>query len=91
MGDERTLYESESHRTTAEVIDFLQQLARWLGDRRLGFDRDGETIWIAVPEEVELEIELEEEDEGDRWVKRSLEIELVWLEERVGGSAEEEE
>jgi amphi-Trp domain-containing protein len=91
MGDERTLYESESHRTMAEVIDFLQQLAGWLGERRLGFDRDGKTIWIAVPEEVELEIELEEEDEGDRWVKRSLEIELTWLEERVGSSAEEEE
>ena len=91
MGDERTLYESESHRTTAEVIDFLQQLARWLGDRRLGLDRDGETMWMAVPDEVELEIELEEENEGDRWVKRSLEIEITWMEERVGGSVEEEE
>lgn len=90
MGDERTLYESEAQRTTAEVIEFLEQLARWLGDGRLGFERDGETVWIAVPEEVELEIELEEEDAGTNLVKRSLEIEIMWMEARVGGADEEE-
>lgn len=90
MGDERTLYESEAQRTTAEVIEFLEQLARWLGDQRLGFDRDGETMWIEVPDEVELEIELEEEDAGTNLVKRSLEIEITWMEARAGGAEEEE-
>jgi hypothetical protein len=44
-----------------------------------------------VPGEVEQEIDIEEEDDGDHWVNRSLEIELMWLEERAGDREEEEE
>ena len=90
MGEERTLYESESRRTIPDVINFLQELVHWLGDRRLAFDDGGETIVIELPHEVVLEIEIEEEDEGENQVKRSLEIEIGWIEERASASAEEE-
>ena len=82
MSDERNLYESETRRTTAEVIDFLQQLAQWLGDRRLTFDDNGGVVEMTIPDEVVLEIEIEEEDEGESFVKRTLEIEIEWLEAR---------
>ncbi len=84
MGEERTLYESESRRSTAEVVDFLQQLAHWLGDRQIAFDDGDETVVITIPEEVELEIEIEEEEEGDGRVKRSLEVEIEWTDEKSG-------
>lgn len=82
MSDERNLYESETRRTTAEVVDFLQQLAQWLGDRRLAFDTKGGVVEMTIPDEVMLEIEIDEEDEGREFVKRSLEIEIEWLEAR---------
>lgn len=90
MGDERTLYESESRRSIDEVIDFLQQLTQWLGDRRLTFEDGERTVVIEIPEEVELEIEIEEEDKGKKRVKRSLEIEIEWIEDRAAASAVEE-
>jgi len=92
MSDERNLYESETRRTTAEVIEFLQQLAQWLGDRRLAFDAKGGVVEMTIPDEVMLEIEIDEEDEGEGMVKRTLEIEIEWLE--AGGArmiADEEE
>lgn len=89
MGDERTLYESETKRTIPEVIDFLQQLTQWLGDRRLVFHRDGEEVVIEIPDDVVLEIEIEEEAKGKKRVKRSLEIEIEWTENR-GAVAEAE-
>jgi len=82
MSDEKNLYESEARRTTAEVIDFLQQLAQWLGDRRLAFDDNGGVVEMTIPDEVVLEIEIDEEDEGKEYVKRTLEIEIEWLEAR---------
>lgn len=90
MGDEKTLYESESRRTIAELIDFLEELTQWLENREIGFEAEGETTMMAIPEEVELELEIEEEDEGGRQVKRTLEIEITWREERPRGSEEEE-
>jgi|GEM_PF-6221669 len=82
MSDEKNLYESETRRTTAEVIDFLQQLVQWLGDRRLAFDDNGGVVEMTIPDEVVLEIEIDEEDEGKEYVKRTLEIEIEWLEAR---------
>lgn len=87
MGQERTLYESESRRTVPELIDFLQQLAHWLGDRQIAFDDGDETVVITIPDDVVLEIEIEEEDEGDGKVKRSLEVEIEWMEEKSGSVA----
>lgn len=86
MGDERTLYESESRRSVSEVVDFLRQLAHWLGDRQIAFDDGDETIVITIPDDVVLEIEIEEEDEGGGRVKRSLEIEIEWMEEKAASS-----
>ena len=83
MGEEKTLYESESSRTLSEVISFLQQLAQWLGDGRIAFDDGQETVVITIPNDVTLEIEIEEEAEGDNQVKRSLEIEIEWIEEKT--------
>lgn len=90
MGDEKTLYESESRRTITEVVDFLKQLAQWLENREIGFETEGETWMMAIPEEVELEIEIEEEDEGGQQMKRTLEIEISWREAKTVGVEEEE-
>lgn len=84
MGEERTLYESESRRSVPEVVDFLQQLAHWLGDRQIAFDDGEETVVIRIPDDVVLEIEIEEEDEGDGRVTRSLEVEIEWMDEKAG-------
>jgi amphi-Trp domain-containing protein len=77
------LYESEARRAIPEVIDFLHQLAYWLGNRQISFPRGQERIVIEIPDDVELEIEIEEEDEGKGKVKRSLEIEIEWIEEKA--------
>ena len=37
---------------------------------------------MTIPDEVVLEIEIDEEDEGKEYVKRTLEIEIEWLEAR---------
>ena len=87
MGEERTLYESESRRSIDEVIEFLQQLSQWLGDRTITFEEGDRTVAIKLPDEVVLEIEIEEEDKGKKGVKRSLEIEIEWVEEQVDGEA----
>lgn len=87
MGEERTLYDSETERTIPEVMAFLQELMHWLGDRRFIIDRGEETIVIEIPDEVVLEIEIEEEFEGENRVKRSLEIEIEWVEEKEADAA----
>jgi len=89
MGEERTLYESETERTIPEVMAFLQELTHWLKERRFLIDRGEETVVIEIPEDVVLEIEIEEEYEGENRVKRSLEIEIEWVEEKAGGGEEE--
>lgn len=83
MGEEKTLYESETNRTVPEVIEFLKQLSHWLGDRRLTFDDGEQTVEINIPDDVVLEIEIEEEEEDNNRVKRKLEIEIEWVEERA--------
>lgn len=87
MGEERTLYESESRRSMEEVIEFLQQLSQWLGDRTITFEEGDRTVVVKLPDDVVLEIEIEEEDRGKKGVKRSLEIEIEWVEEQVDGDA----
>lgn len=89
MGEEKTIYESETRRTRGEVIDFLQQLAKWLGDGRIGVDHGDETTIIEIPDEVTLEIEIEDEDAGEGQIKRSLEVELEWT--IAAPAADEEE
>lgn len=91
MSEERTIYESETKRSLPEVVDFLQQLAQWLGEGQLTVDKGGETMVIDIPSNVVLEIEIEEEDDGAGQVKRSLEIEIEWTEGSEFSLARDEE
>ena len=83
MGEERTLYESESRQTIPDVVNFLQQLSQWIADQRIVIQDAEETVMIEIPHNVMLEIEVEEEDEGPNRVKRSLEIEIEWIEDKA--------
>lgn len=92
MGEERTLYESETKRSIPEVVDFLQQFAQWISEQQLTVDQGEGTLVVDIPDNVVLEIEIEEEDDGTGQVKRSVEIEIEWSEEReVTAAADEEE
>lgn len=87
MGREKVLYKSEMPRTLAEVSDFLRQLAQWLEGRRIAFGEGEQQTVIEIPEQVVLEIKIEEEGGGLKRLKRSLEVEIEWMEgEAAAGS-----
>ncbi len=80
MSKEKVLYKSETPRTLAEVSDFLRQLAQWLEGRRIAFGDGEQQMVIEIPEQVVLEIKVEEEGGGRKRMKRSLEVEIEWVE-----------
>ncbi len=91
MGREITVYESETKRTVSEVVDFLKQFAQWVGDQQLTVDQGDGKLVVDIPDNVVLEIKIEDEEEGVGKVKRSVEVEIEWIEEREFPTADAEE
>ena len=86
MGKEIVLFESEERKDLASVVAFLHQLADKLASNQVILRQGDEEIVIDVPNNVVLELKVEEEDKKGK-VKRTLEVEIEWLEGDESGGA----
>jgi len=78
MGKEIVLFKSEERKDLASVVAFLHQLADKLAENRVILRQGSEEIVIDVPDNVVLELKVEEEEKKGK-VKRTLEVEIEWI------------
>ena len=79
MGKEIVLFESEERKDLASVVAFLHQLADKLAKNQVVLRQGMEEIVVDIPNNVVLELKVEEEDKKGK-VKRTLEVEIEWIE-----------
>ena len=79
MGKEIVLFKSEERKDLTSVVAFLHQLADKLAGNQVVLRQGTEEIVIDVPNNVVLELKVEEEDKKGK-VKRTLEVEIEWIE-----------
>lgn len=79
MGKEIVLFESEERKDLASVVTFLKQLADKLAGNQVILRQGTQEIVIDVPNNVVLELKVEEENKKGK-VKRTLEVEIEWIE-----------
>jgi amphi-Trp domain-containing protein len=84
MGKEIVLFESEERKDLAGVVAFLHQLADKLAENHVILRQGSEEIVIDVPDNVILELKVEEEDKKGK-MKRTLEVEIEWIEGNDSG------
>ena len=84
MGKEIVLFKSEERKELASVVAFLHQLADKLAENQVILRRGSEEIVVAIPDNVVLELKVEEEDKKGK-VKRTLEVEIEWIERDESG------
>jgi len=80
MGKEIVLFESEERKDLAGVVAFLHQLADKLAENQVILRQGSEEIVIDVPDNVVLELKVEEEEDKKGKIKRTLEVEIEWIE-----------
>jgi amphi-Trp domain-containing protein len=78
MGKEIVLFESEERKDLASVVAFLHQLADKLASNQVVLRQGSEEIVVDIPNNVVLELKVEEEDKKGK-VKRTLEVEIEWI------------
>ena len=86
MGKEIVLFKSEERKDLAGVVVFLHQLADKLAGNQVVLRQGTEEIVVNIPNNVVLELKVEEEDKKGK-VKRTLEVEIEWLEGDESGGA----
>lgn len=79
MGVETVLFKSEERKGTGEIAAFLRQLADRVEQGSIILRQGQEELTLALPDTLTLEVKAEEEQSG-KGPKRSLEIELEWME-----------
>ena len=79
MGKEIVLFKSEERKDLGSVVTFLHQLADKLAENQVILRQGSEEIVIDVPDNVVLELKVEEEDKKGK-MKRTLEVEIEWIE-----------
>lgn len=79
MGRETVLFKSEERKDLDSVVDFLHQLADTLAENQVKLRRGTEELTVHVPKNVVFEIKVEEENKQGK-MKRSLEVEIEWIE-----------
>lgn len=84
MSKEVVLFQSEERQERQAVASFLHQLADRLAQGEIVLQKGSERVSLMVPNNVVLELKAEEED-GKGRPKRSLEIEIEWVEGEEGG------
>jgi len=78
MGKEVVLFKSEEKRSTAEVAQFLRQLADRVEKQEVILRQGTEELTLTLPGMVTLEVKAEEETSRSGKVEYSLEVELEW-------------
>lgn len=84
MGKELVLFKSEERKDLQSVADFLHQLADKLATREVVLRQGDEELKVILPPSVVLELKVEEESKKNK-TKRSLEIEIEWMEDNGYG------
>jgi amphi-Trp domain-containing protein len=78
MGKEIVLFKSEERKDLASVVAFLHQLADKLAENQVILRQGSEEICLDVPDNVVLELKVEEEDKKGK-MKRTIEVEIEWI------------
>ena len=79
MGKEIVLFKSEERKDLASTVAFIRQLADKLATNQVVLRQGSEEIVIDIPDNVVLELKVEEEDKKGK-IKRTLEVEIEWIE-----------
>ena len=79
MGKEIVLFKSEERKDLASVVAFLHQLADKFAGNQVVLRQGTEEIVIDIPNNVVIELKVEEEDKKGK-AKRTLEVEIEWIE-----------
>jgi amphi-Trp domain-containing protein len=85
MGKETRLFKSEEQKTRPEVSTFLHQLADRLAEGQVVLRQGQEEIVLQLPHSLILEVQVEDENEGRKGIQHSLEVEIKWFDDDVGG------
>lgn len=85
MGKEIVLFSSEEHTNAQHASEFLRQLADKVASGEVTLSKGSEALTLHIPTKVVLEVKAEEEEKGTR-TKRSLEVEIEWVEGEDEGS-----
>ena len=81
MGKEVVLFKSEEKRSTAEVAQFLRQLADRVEMGEVILRQGQEEVTLNMPHNLILEIQVEDEDKKQKGIQHSLEIEIKWFDD----------
>lgn len=79
MAKEVVLFSSEEHTDAQRLSEFLHQLAEKVASRQITLRKGAEELTLQLPRNVVLEVKAEEEMKQSG-PKRSLEIEIEWVE-----------
>jgi amphi-Trp domain-containing protein len=79
MGKEVVLFTSEEHVSAQHVSDFLRQLADKVDAGEVTLSKGDESLTLSLPQDLVLEVKAEEEEKS-KGTKRSLEVEIEWME-----------
>ncbi len=79
MGKEIVLFKSEERKDLASAVAFIHQLADKLATNQVVLRQGSEEIVVDIPDNVVLELKVEEEDKKGK-IKRTLEVEIEWIE-----------
>jgi amphi-Trp domain-containing protein len=79
MGKEVVLFASEEHVSAQQVSDFLRQLADKVDAGEVTLSKGSESLTLNLPQNLVLEVKAEEEEKS-KGTKRSLEVEIEWME-----------
>ena len=87
MSRETILFKSEEKKSRAEAAAVLHQIADKVSEGAITLRHGEVQVELQIPERVELEIKAEEEIGKRQTTKRSLEIEIEWIEgDQAAGS-----
>ncbi len=81
MGKEVRLFKSEERKTSAEVAEFLRQIAGKIEKGEVILRQGQEAITLNIPHNLILEIQVEDEDKKTKGIQHSLEIEIKWFDD----------
>lgn len=79
MGNETVLFSSEERVSAQQAAEFLRQLADKIVARQVILRQGESELVLTLPDQLVLELKVEEELKAGKG-KRTLEIELEWME-----------
>jgi len=83
MGAEKVLFKSKEKKSAKEVASVLRAIAGKVEQGTIRLSQGQQQVSLEIPQSLTLEIKVEEE--AKRKLKKSLEIELEWVEGENGG------